>query len=181
MIKRFPTKSEVIPVFSTIVFITYSWTLIRAFWYIPSWLHFLPVLNILMVLAYIVAFTLVQSVIVLILLLFAAAILPPGWLKEKFSAQGSIIIWMISILTIVYTKGHALILAKPFKEYLLYVVLITVITIISVLFLSHFLIHRIKLLEKLTQIVSDKLVIFLYFYIPPSLVALVLVVFRNLY
>ena len=73
---RLPSQNQVFLVFSVIVFVVFSWTLIREFFQVPSWLKYMVLGDILVITAYILAFALFESLLVLGFLLMLSGVFP---------------------------------------------------------------------------------------------------------
>src|SRR4030042_5643748 len=95
--ERFPSRQEATPVLSVIVFIVFSWTLYRMFWYVPSWLEYLSAWNVVITAAYVLSFALFQSVIVFGLICALSFVLPQKIYRQQFIAQACSIAVAMSI------------------------------------------------------------------------------------
>src|SRR5512146_2034650 len=77
--RHLPHWGQVIPVYGMIAIVLYSWTLMRFFWKLPSWLYFLNGGEILGSLAYLLVINFLESLVFLCGPLFLAFVLPKGW------------------------------------------------------------------------------------------------------
>ena len=85
---RLPSQNQVFLVFSVIVFVVFSWTLIREFFQVPSWMKYMNLGDILVITAYILAFALFESLLVLGFLLMLSVVFPVKIFRDYFIAQG---------------------------------------------------------------------------------------------
>jgi hypothetical protein len=63
-LNRLPDRGQLLPVFSTVVFIVFTWTIYHALYQVPSWLFYMTLPAILPLLAYILGFALLESLFV---------------------------------------------------------------------------------------------------------------------
>ena len=172
--KRIPAWGQVAPVYSVIVLMVYAWTIVWFFWKLPSWLFFLNTGEIMIVLAYAFATNLVESLAILCAPLAMSMVLPKTWFYDRFVARGAALV--ISGL------GYMMVLANQFKTKDDYPSLtlkgwslgLAVVLILFIVFLA----GRLRLFQKVIEVVADRVIIFLYISVPLSLISLVVVLFR---
>ena len=90
------------PVLATVLFPVFSWSVIWFLQKMPGWQPFLDIWSILSILAYALAFALLESLIVLGLLIALAAIIPARALRAQFAALGSTIVLVTAFWTIIF-------------------------------------------------------------------------------
>jgi hypothetical protein len=176
---RIPSRQQVLPVFSIFVFFGFSWALYRLFWYIPSWLEYLSVWKVLTIAAYVLAFALVESIIIFGLLLLFSLLFPPSIFKEKFIAIGSSLAALISIGAVLLQRKINLVYRLEILQVVIYPFAFVLILVAAVFILS-LVYKRSSILARFIEAIADRMVIFAYFYIPVSLLGLLVVVVRNL-
>jgi hypothetical protein len=182
IVEKLPTREEIIPIYATIVFPIYSWTIYRLLWNLPSWQKDLFSAGDMLILgAYGLAFALIESLTILIVLVFLSAILPEKCLRGKFVAQGSAVLWVFFILTIItqYAIASTVFLSWSIKQFVIASALILVLSSIMLTVVPYFLIHRFEKLESFFTSLSDRITIFLFIYLPLGVLSLILVVVRN--
>lgn len=171
---------QVWPVFSIIVLIDYSWMFYRFFFQLPSWLYYMKAGNIVVLLSYTLSFALIESLMVLGLLFFLCLIFPARYFKDRFIPQGSIQVFVITMLAIIirqrideFSKMEAWILiAIP--------VLVVLILSFSIVIISKML-ERFSLITKWVTSLAERTTVFLYLYPPLGVLSFVLVIVRNIY
>jgi hypothetical protein len=176
---RLPTRSEALSVFSIFVFFVFSWTLYRSAWYVPSWLEYLNIWSIAIIIAYVLAFALLESAAMLALVVFFSLFFPRQVFKENFALQGSSLAVLICVgafllqrkINLVYRLELWQLLAYPLAGLLLCVLLVVLLA---------FLFNRFPLLSRLATAVVERMVIFVYIYMPISLLAVLVVLVRNI-
>ncbi|HSK66346.1 MAG TPA: hypothetical protein VK888_05415, partial [Anaerolineales bacterium] len=88
---RFPRQSDLLAVFGMVVFVCYSWTMLGFLNQWSSFLLYFTLGEIANILAFMMAFTLLESLVVTVLLVLLSVTLPAGWLREGFAFKGFII------------------------------------------------------------------------------------------
>ena len=151
------------------------------FWTMPSWLNFLKVWNLLPIVAYVLAFALIESFFVLSALLLLAFLLPGKLLRDKIIPQGSFIIFLLMIDTLLLHTFTKLAYKWSSREVLIYAWLILAAAVISSLVISYYLIHRLTAFERFFTSIAERMNIFLYLYIPLGILGLMVVIIRNIF
>lgn len=172
--KRLPPLPQAAAVYGVIVLIVYGWTLYWFAWKLPSWLYFLTLGEMLVALAYSMAVNFIESLIVLFTLLFICALLPPHWLRERFTASGTALV-VLSLIALAYYLG-TIITLQDFPPLLGWYVPLTIAGIVTAVIV----ISKIKLLSKLLEELANRAIIFLYLFLPLSAISLIVVLVRNM-
>jgi len=177
---KLPTRQEVLPVFSIIIFFVFTWTLYMMYWNLPSWLRDMYIRDILILSTYVFAFALLESLIVLGGMVLLALLLPARFFKDKFVAQGGFLAVLVSLAA--YLIHPKLVDALPLR--LLYLVQIPIIalagTIILIVLLS-FLFDRLPGLTRVVNAFTEGMTIFAYIYLPLGLLSLFVVLLRIIF
>jgi hypothetical protein len=178
ILSRLPDRRDIIGVYATAAFLVYSWTFLASFWKVPSWLYFLKISEILSVYAYSLVINFAESTLLIFLALAVGFILPYRWWNAQFTSKG--VLWisvlMGSIMLRLYTNR-----APDYWEDFVYnqwawwgwtILLAVVLTILA---------SRIDLMRKGLENLADRLVAFLYIYLPLTAVSMVVVIVRVLF
>ena len=177
---KLPTRQEILPVFSVIIFFVFTWTLYVMFYYLPSWLGDMYTRDILILSTYVFAFALFESLIVLGGTVLLALLLPARFFKDKFVAQGCFLVILVSLAA--YLIHPKLVDALPLR--LLHLVQIPIIalagTIILMVLLS-FLFDRLPGLTRIVNTFTEGMTIFAYIYLPLGLLSLFVVLLRIIF
>ena len=171
---RFPHRSEIIAVLSVAVFVCFSWSLIGFFHKLSSFLLYFTLAEIGAVFAYMMAFAMLESLVVTGILVLLSAILPSGWLREGFAYKGFVVLLIITADALLLQKLLGTVFPSTLKLSLLFLAPIAVIAI-----LLSFL-HTRPGVQNLLVKVQDRFLIMLFLYIPIGIISLVAVTFRNL-
>jgi hypothetical protein len=179
MSKRFPHVNEIVSVFAVISTMAYGWTLLAYLWKLPSWLQYLRLEQILTMYSYSLLTNFAESIFCLLFILIGCALLPPEFLRDVFTLRGTIFAIsllgsMTFVLSIYSDENPSALWGLPIW--------------LVILLLSSLLMAALeKLSRKIPKVAStllwlaDRLTIFLYINLPLSLIALVVVMVRNLW
>ena len=177
---KLPSRNDALTVLSVILFIVFSWALYRTFWWVPSWLEYLSVWSILIIFAYVMAFALFESLVILAMLILLCLLLPRKIFKDQFILQGSTLSLLLGVGAFLIQRNVNVIYRLKLEQTLLYPLLILV-AVILLMFITSFLFKRIQPLARLTQATAERMTIFAYIYVPMGLIGLLVVIFRNLW
>jgi hypothetical protein len=177
---KLPSKSEITPVFSTIVFVFFSWSLYRMFWQVPSWLYYLNVWDVLILAAYVVSFALFESLVVLVFLLFLAFILPAKYLKDNFITQGSWFIFLLGVSAVALQRKIGVIYKLEIWQIIVYPVIALIVLIILTV-AAAYIFKRYSRIARLVTNLADRMTVFAYIYVPIGLLGLAVVIWRNIF
>jgi hypothetical protein len=172
--RRVPDWKQIVAVYAVIVLMIYSWTILWFYWKLPSWLHFLNAGEILTVGAYALATNLLESATVLCALVVASLILPRRWLSDSFVARGTALAvsgvgYMMYIDYQFKTKDdYPDLVLKPWS------LAVALVAVLLIAVLS----GRIAIVRKALELIADRATIFVYIFIPLSILALLAVVVR---
>jgi len=167
-----------IGVYATAVFLVYGWTLLTSFWKVPSWLFYLSLDEILAIYAYSFVVDFFESVLVLLGLILVGFVLPSRWWNDRFISMG--MIWLIVI------EGSIMLRLYEIRSPELWDVFVHqqgtwwAYTVALGLLLS-LVVARVGWLQSGLVSLSDRLVVFLYIYMPLTVISILVVLFRNIF
>ena len=176
---KLPSRQEVLPVFSVIVFIVFTWTLYRMFFQVPSLLFYLRVWDVLIISAYVLAFALFESMVVLGLLLIFSLVIPAKYFKDNFVAQGSTVVLMISMGAVAIQRKMNIVYNLEGWELILYPFVILV-AVVFVIVSASYIYDRFKILPRIINTVAERMIVFVLLYVPLSILGMLLVFVRNI-
>jgi hypothetical protein len=172
--EKIPKLHDIVPVYAVIVMIIYPWALARFFWRLPSWLYFSSIGEIAIIFAYMIVVNLIESILVLLAPLLLSVILPKKWFYDRFIPKGILLV-LLGLAYFMYFASQ-LQYQTPFPVELVSWTPAIAIAILGLVFL----IDRFRFLDRILAELSSRLPIFLYIAIPVSLVALLVVLIRNI-
>jgi hypothetical protein len=172
---RLPALPQTLAIFGVISLIIYCWTLTWFFWKLPSWVYFMNLDQMAILLAYTMATNLLESLTVLSLMLILCLLLPAKWFKDVFLSSGSLLA-ILSLGYMMYFSSH---LASNDDSYPTNMVRLIPVVGFLILVLTFFA-ARVSFLRKLLEGLADRAVIFSYIFLPMGLVSLLIVIGRNI-
>ncbi len=176
---KLPLRKELLAVFSTAVFITFSWSIYRMFFQVPSWLFYLTLNDILWISAYVVGFALLESALLLGFMVLLSILYPHKHFKSKFVAQSTLILLVLTVGAMLYQQNIGMLKWWGWLELLIFI--LAFIASLTLLVLSFsFLFDRLARLKGLLEAVADRLTVFSLIYIPLGVLGLIVMLFRNL-
>ena len=144
-------------------------------WQLPSWLLSLNVGEILSIFAYAMLDALSETLFILALALILAALLPPRFLRDDFTVRGSwIVIGLLLPLLIFFILFDKF--SVVLVQYIFPWTIVTALLAASLAFLS----ARVSFLRSAALLLSDRLTIFLYLFVPLTVISLIAVAIRNI-
>lgn len=177
MKKRFPPLAQILPVYAVIVFLMYGWTLMLVFWKLPSWLLSLTAWEIVSILAYSFALNLVESLFFLGLLLGAGAVLPGRILRHDFAARGASFMLVVLASMMLHLALYA---DTDLREaFILSLLPWWAVSLLAAVLFVALTVRWARLRTWLLEF-SDRLIVFLYLFLPLSFISLIIAVARNI-
>jgi hypothetical protein len=177
---RLPSRRNILGVYAVIVFLVYSWTLVTSFYKLPSLLFYLNVGQVLSVyyaynfsVDFLDSILALAGVLVLDLTLFLAL-----QNAEEFQSRSIIV-----VLTVLISSAVRLILFPDYEDISGFLNGESTWWAISLPlgFLVAVGVSKIQWARKILDGIAERAVVFLYIYLPLSLVSLLVVLIRNLY
>jgi len=161
-------------VFGIVAFVCFSWSLIGFFNKLSSFILYFTLEEIGSVFAYMMAFALLESLVVTGFLVLLSALFPSEWLKNGFAYKGFLVTVILTIDAILFQKF------LPYRTpSALLLGLSTILPMAIIVIMIHVLQSRPKL-QNLFINVQDRFLILLFAYLPIGLVSLLVVTVRNL-
>jgi hypothetical protein len=177
--EKLPSRQEATTVLSVVVFIIFSWTLYRMFWYVPSWLEHLSIWSVATTAAYVLSFALLESIIVFVLVCSLSLVFPRRIFKQQFTAQACSIVAGLSVGAYLLQRKMKLIYRLSYLELLVYPVMILLCLVILILIL-YYIFKRFEYIARFIRLLAERMTVFLYVYVPLGLLGWLVVIFRNI-
>lgn len=172
---RFPSQKQLTSVYAIAVVFVYAFSIVRFFWRLPSLLNSLTMGQIGVMFSYMIVTNLIESLILVVLPIGFSLILPRKWFFEQFTAKGAL--FLLLLLGYFLYVSQFINTEQDFPyEYFRILPIVFLIILVLVFILS-----RIKFLETILEWIADKLEVFLIISIPISVMALLVVLIRNLF
>jgi len=174
--KRLPGLAQIAPVYAVVVMFIYGWTILRFLWKVPSWSYYLSAFEFLSILAYALVVDLLESLAILGLLVLGAALLPRRWLSDVFVSRGTACAAIGLGLLAVCSGSLQTDALTPLPT----TVLRFWPAALAFLLAAAFYAGGASRFRSLIENLAERAVVFLFLSIPLSLMALIVVVVRNL-
>ena len=171
--ERFPPRNQIILVFACIAFPQYSWTTYWVLDYLPSWLKSMTVWETIPINAYAYTWVLLESLSILLFILVVAILMPAKWFRRDFVSKGSMVAWLIFIFSfLTQLKGTG-------KYDFMAGIRPGPILVVSAIIIF-FLLSKIRRLNDMIIFIADRLLVFLYLYVPISVISVIIVLYNNI-
>jgi len=171
---RFPQRSEVLTVLGVAVFVCHSWSMLVFFNRLSAFILYFRIAEIAEVFAFLMAFALLESLLVVGGLTLLSVILPSKWLRDGFAYKSFIIIVIATIAAIILQKNWKGVLPPPY---------ILALYWLRPLLLTVGIISAVQMMPRARNILinlADRVSIMLFLYVPIGLLSLIVVALRNL-
>ena len=178
VVTKIPAWQEILPVFSLILFIVYSFTIFRMLFQIPSWMYSHTKTDVLLLAVYVFAAALIESLLVLLFILAANLLLPGKIFRDKFIAQGSILVLGCTTWALVLKYYIDIFSLRGLRDVSLLVFLF-VISLIFSLVISSMLLNRYQRVKTILEELSDRMIVFAWIYVPVGVLSTVIVLVRR--
>ena len=172
--EKIPKLEEIAPVYAVIVMMIYPWTLTRYFWKLSSWILFASVGDLAAFFAYMVVVNLLESILILLVPLAMSIVLPGKWFYDRFKTRSvALVLFGLGYLIYLNKNLHA---DSPFPLTLVRWIPVSGVAILVLVFL----VDQVGFLRRVLDELANRLTIFLYISIPVSVIALLVVLIRNI-
>jgi hypothetical protein len=174
---KLPTRLEIFPVYSVILFVTFTWTLYVIFWTLPSWMGDMNLWRILDLAAYILSFALIESVFIMLGILLLAFLLPARLFRDHFIPQGSVLAVMLGVGSY-FVQPHLGNLRMVRNLYLAVIPFIFLGGVVLLLTLFSLVFERAQNVTNIITTFAERMTVFSYFYLPLGMISVVISVFK---
>ena len=178
---RFPDKHTAFKTFVAVAFPVHLWAIIVTFQQFSSYALYLTISEILGIVAYTLASTLLECILITILLITIGAVLPQRFFKEKIASQAALLTpTALVVAYYVQSQDSKLFFYSqsymPFEEW----IAIWVLGMIPILMIVY-LVGKFQKLSELLSKYVDRITILSLVYVFGDLLAVVIVIYRNLF
>ena len=175
LLTHLPDRRSIISVYATAVFLVYSWTLLASFWKVPSWMFFLKVSDILSVYAYSFVIDFAESLLLLFVIILIGLFLPNQWWNMQFTMQG--VLWIIVVMGSIMLRLYTNRAPDDWESFVYNQGPWWGVTFLLGFTLSY-IFYRVKWLRAGLETLADRLVAFLYIYLPLTIISFIVVFVR---
>jgi hypothetical protein len=178
---RLPSTRDLVLVFSICAFPIYVWSILNMLHKVPAWVKAFSIWDVIGIIAYTQAFTLIETLIVFLGLVLLGAVLPAKFLRDKFVAKAGILILSSAIMIILaHLNNYILpyIGAPRGVAFFLYMGLLGATYLVSIV-IFYYLIDRYKKFEDAVQVIGDRLAPLSFLYMVMGVSSIFIVIYRN--
>lgn len=175
-----PAWHELLPVFSTLVFVVYSWALYRMFYQLPSWAYYLQIYEILILASYVLATALIESLVMIGFVCLISLILPINIYRKQFVSQGFLLAFAWGLGAFLIQRRVADLLDLELWQVILFSSGILGMSLIFPV-LTGWVFNRSPKIARVFSSLADRMVVFSMIYVPLSVLGLVVVFIRNVF
>lgn len=173
--QRLPDKRNIVTVLAVAMFLVYTWTLYTSFWKLPSWLFFLQLGEILSIYAYAFVVNFVESILLLLIVLLPGFLLPRRWWTDTFISRASALILIILGSALLHISLYRTPDTRPTfvngqLSWWIWTLFIAIILTWTA--------GRIKWIRAGLESAADRFVVFLFVYLPLTVLAFLVVLVR---
>jgi len=178
MLKRLPKPQAILQVYAVITVMLSGWTINAFLWKLSAWLLILNIKEILTIFSYSMAVNLLESLIVLLLILTACALLPSRILREDFVVRGTILaVGQIGSL-MAFVRFQMQFGIQSGVKLLIGPLAVSLLATILLCLPPRF--RFVRFLHSAILWISDRLIVFLYILGPLYVLLFTYVIFRNI-
>lgn len=171
---RLPHRSDLLAVFGVAVFVCYSWSLLGFLNKLSSFLLYFTLGEIGNIFAFMMAFALLESLALTGILVLLSLILPSSWLRDGFAVKGLIIIVIATAASIIFQNS----LDDNYPSALLLAA--SILVPLALMVGAILAVRSMPRLQTLLTNIQDRVLVMLFIYVPMGLLALLVVMYRNL-
>ena len=176
LLEKIPKLHKLSPVYAIVVLMVYSWTIWWFLWKLSSWLYYLRMDEILVILMYSISVNFIESLFVVSLLVGASLLLPKAWFYDQFVARGTALVllgssYLMYLASLFQNKGDF-----P-RSFILKLSLPVLLVILLLVYFS----AKVSLIRKVLEEIANRATIFLYIAVPVSIISVIIVILRNLF
>jgi hypothetical protein len=181
--ERLPPRKDILQVFGVVLFAVFGWS-IRGFLYkVPAFTLYFGLISNMSILGYMLAFALLESILVTGILLMLSVALPARSLREGFAYKGFLIIFVAAIAMILFEWWFQIGFFKDIlagQYYMVPTFVSGLVLCIAALLLLLWLFRARPRFQSYVLYAAEQLGIFTYIYVPLGVIGLVVVILRNI-
>jgi len=171
---KIPSLHEIAPVYAVTTTIVYGWTAYWSLNELPAWLNYLRLSEIINLFYYFLMVNFLESIFVSLFIVMTCVLLPPNWLLSEFVYRGTALSVFITsyLAAMIVRRSQIMVFSANMVRWFPLV--------FTIAFIAILLAGRISVLKYWVEELADRATVFLYFTIPISIMAIVIILFRAL-
>lgn len=172
---RLPPTQDLLLVFGGVAFVVHLWALFNLFYILPGWILRLDLGELTGSVAYVLVFSLLESLLVWALLALATIVLPQRWLGQQAIAPGMSLFVLTTLFAVIFQFSYARLATEP----ALLVVAAALFLALAVVLLLF--IRRFTWLETGWRKILQMTIVPTAFYVFLDILALLVICYRNIF
>ncbi len=172
---RVPARAELVRVFAATAFLVYSWTMYVSFWKLPSWLYFLGLGEIASLYSYGFIANLIECLLLTGLTAALSLLLPRAWWRDGFVARSVVIILVLLVSAQWHLSRYP---THDLRDAFLASQPLWWLATLAIGVVLAWCAGRFRWMRTGLERIADQLTVFLYLYLPLTLIGLIVVVVR---
>lgn len=171
---RFPARFEIEAALGFLFFAVFTWSIRGFLSELPSFLLYYSLENIFGVFCYMMAFALLESLLIMGFLLLFSFILPERWLRQGFARKGTMLV-LVAGGAAIYLQNILTFQFPSLKEF----VLVFGLSLLTLIVLLYYVMSDQRFQDILDNVL-ERFKIFSYIYIPLGVIGFFVVIIRNI-
>ncbi|MFL7891712.1 MAG: hypothetical protein ACK2UM_07865 [Anaerolineales bacterium] len=171
----FPSKADTWLTFSSILFLVNVWAIVTVLWTVPSMILSRTIWEMIGIISYSLAFALFESLLFLIGLIILAVILPKKFFRDKFVAMGSMAALLATLgmfFAHFYGENYGIWPVREFGKFLL--------ILIGIILVSWVILYFFNRLASILESIAGFLTTLSAVYLAIDILAVIVVLIRNI-
>jgi hypothetical protein len=157
------------------MFLVYTWTVFTSFWKMPSWLFFLQLGEIVSIYAYAFVVNFVESILLLVAVLLPGLILPDRWWKDVVVPRGLVLILVILGSAALHLSLYR---TPDTREIFVRGQFVWWMLTLFIAVLLTWLAGSVAWIRRGLENIAERFLVFIYVYLPLTVVAFLIVIAR---
>lgn len=150
------------------------------FFQVPSWVFYMSLADLLWITAYVLAFAVLESALLLAFLVLLALIFPQNRFSDLFVSQSLPILLVLTVGALLYQQNIGMLKWWGLLELAIFILaFIACLTLLVYIF--SVLYDRSPRLKNLMDSIAERLTVFAFLYLPLGVLGLVVVIARNIF
>jgi hypothetical protein len=177
---RLPDRQDILYVFGGVVFIVYAWAVQGFFYQLSSLRLYHNIADIFAVFCYLMAFALLESLLVIGVLISTAFLLPSKWFRDGFAVKGFLAVLVLGGAMVMLQKY---LYSQQISDYQMPspstlsggMIAVFILVVVLILF-----IQNVPVIRNLILAFEERLQVFLYVFVPIGILSFIVIFLRNI-
>lgn len=172
---RLPPRKDLFLVFGWGAFLVNLWAIINLFYIVPAWLKRMNIGELIGSASYVLAFALIESLVIWSLPLLASIVLPNKWFRQHYLSHSALLVFISAAWSIALHSTYESVIANrqafPFLA----------AAFILTLAIAYYVTFRFEKLGTIFRTILDRIAVLAYLYIFLDFLGVLVVIVRNVW